>query len=182
MSTKLKSVNSSAAALATGAASTTVCNVHTLPLAVIETNFATSAKGDKPKVILSLAVPQQGVGSISVFAPSYMSYDEQFAFLEKYFEHGDTIDGAQNQDAIYFKQYEVGGPNFEIISVEGAKKKMQVTGLNSSIMTFGTANAQQSRQQIQDATNITRGNVGKVIVANEGRLSSFLGAVANAFK
>lgn len=188
---KLKSVTPSVAAssaLETGATIGTL-NLYSLPLEIFTINFANSAKNDKPKVILELTVPVQGVGVISVFAPSYLNYDEQRAYLSEYFEHGQTINGADNQpefsddgnsaEGLFFKRYQMDGPNFEIVTSESAIGKMKATGLNCSVMQFGAANAKQSRAQIEAATSLTRGNYGKVAVATEGGI---MGVLANIFK
>ena len=184
---KIKAVSSISESVNVAAPVATTCNVWTLPLEVFTVNFAKTAKQDKPKVILELAVPRQGIGTIQVFAPSYLSYDEQFAYLAEYFEHGMTINGADNQpnvdadgnvDGFYFKRYETDGPNYELISAKSAQSKMEATGLNSSVMTFGAANTKLSRAQVETATALQRGNYTKVIAGDEGRLNNFLGAIA----
>ena len=186
---KLKSVTVSEATSALETAGTTgTLNLYTLPLEIFTVNFSQSAKSDKPKVILELAVPVEGVGVISIFAPSYLSYDEQRSFLSEYFEHGQTINGADNQpepdstgsiDGLFFKRYQMDGPNFEIVSAKSAAGKMQATGLNSSVMQFGTANSKLTRAQIENATSLQRGNYAKVAVQTEGGI---LGVLANIFK
>lgn len=184
---KIKAVSSVAASVNVDAPVATTCNVWTLPLEIFTVNFAKTAKNDKPKVILELAVPRQGIGTIQVFAPSYLSYDEQFAYLAEYFEHGMTINGADNQpevsedgivDGFYFKRYDIDGPNYELISAKSAASKLEATGLNSSVMTFGTANTKLTRAQVETSTALQRGNYTKVIASDEKRLNNYIGTIA----
>lgn len=187
---KIKAVsNSVAASVETTDAGVGVLNLYTLPLETFTVNFANTVKGDKPKVILELAVPVKGIGTIQVFAPSYLSFDEQRAYLAEYFEHGMTVKGADNQptigadgvvDGIFFKRYEVDGPNYELVSAKAAISKMEATGLNSNVMTFGAANAKLSREQVQTATNLQRGNWSREVAKSEQRTNNFLGSIANS--
>jgi len=189
---KIKSVsNSVAASVETTDSSVDVLNLYTLPLETFTVNFANTVKGDKPKVILELAVPVKGIGTIQVFAPSYLSFDEQRAYLAEYFEHGMTVKGAENQptidangvvDGIYFKRYEVQGPNYELVSVNSAISKMEATGLNSNVMIFPAANTKLSREQINTATNLQKGNWAREVAKNEERTTGFLNGLSNLFK
>jgi hypothetical protein len=187
---KLKSISAvTSASEALNVASTVgTLNLYSLPLETFVVNFANSVKGDKPKVILELAVPVKGIGTIQIFAPSYLSFDEQRAHLAEYFEHGATINGADNQpecgpdgslEGIFFKRYEIDGPNYEVVSAASALGKMKATGLNSSVMQFGAANTKLTRAQIETATSLQRGNYAKVAVQQEGGV---MGWLANVLK
>ena len=190
MASKLKAISVSAA-LETGsnAATVGVVNLYSVPRDIFTINAANSVKGDKPKVILELAIPIKGVGTIQVFAPSYLSFDDQRALLAEYFEHGITVVGSDHQPefsadgnsvvGLFFKRYEVDGPNYEIVTEAAALSKMKATGLNSNVMEFGVANTKLTRDQIETATNLQRGNFGKVAVTTP---CGVLGWLTNALK
>jgi len=175
----LKSSSAIAAAtLNTGAASTTkTSKVFTLPLETFTIDYGESVKGDQPKVILSLAEPVKGIGTIQIFAPKFrvvggrltkLSYDDQLQYLAEHFEPGKTITGAEYQEGLYFKQYEIGGPNYEIIETHNALDALETTGANSSVMVFGAANTKMSRKDTETATNMAKGNYSKVAVQSGG--------------
>lgn len=188
---KIKPVsNSVAASVADTTSVVAKANVYTFPLEKFITNYGKTEKGDKPKVIFELAQPIKGVGTIQVFAPSYLSYDQQFEYLAKVFKHGQAMIGADNQpeidpetgklDGFFFKRYEVDGPNYELISVESALSILEVTGSNSNVMEFGAANARLSREQINTASNLQKGNWAREVAKSEQRTNNFLGSIANS--
>ena len=193
MASKLKAISVTAALeTASNAAMVGTTNLYTLPLEILTIYYATSVKGDKPKVIFELATPIKGVGTIQIFAPSYLTFDEQRAHLAEYFENGITVIGSENQpvfsadgnsvEGLFFKRYEVDGPNYEIITEAAALSKMKATGLNSNVMEFGVANAKLTREQINTGKNIQRGNVGTVAVTTTGGVMGWLAAAGNAAK
>ncbi len=151
--------------------------VFTLPLETFTIDYGESVKGDQPKVILSLAEPVKGIGTIQIFAPKFrvidnkltkLSYDDQLQYLAEHFEPGKTITGAEFQEGLYFKRYEVDGPNYEIIETQNAIDAMKTTNTNSSVMEFGAANTKMSRKDVETATSLSRGNYGKVAVQSGG--------------
>ena len=188
MASKLKAISVTAALeTASNAAMVGTTNLYTLPLEILTIYYATSVKGDKPKVIFELATPIKGVGTIQIFAPSYLTFDEQRAHLAEYFENGITVIGSENQpvfsvdgnsvEGLFFKRYEVDGPNYEIITEAAALSKMKATGLNSNVMEFGVANAKLTMEQINTCKNIQRGNIGTVAVTTGGGVMAWLAGV-----
>jgi hypothetical protein len=107
-----------------------------------------------------------------------LSYDDQLQYLAEYFEPGKTITGAEFQEGLYFKSYEIGGPNYEILETHNALDTLETTGVNSSVMEFGAANTKRSRKDTETATNMSKGNYGKVAV-QAGAVKSIL---SNIFK
>jgi hypothetical protein len=143
--------------------------VHTLPLETVIVKHDNSIKGDRPKVTMISALRSATVGTVSIFAPNYLSFNEQRAFLMDLFEHGDSFDGSLFQptgsvDDLYFERYGEDSPTFEVMTVKAALKRMEITGLNSAPIEFGIPNARMSRADIQTANDLQRGNYGKVAV------------------
>lgn len=143
----------------------TQVSVYTAPLGLIVFKHDVSAKGDRPKVLINSIGPNANtVGNVSIFAPAYLSFDEQRKHLQELFEHNFSEDGANLQDVgLYFERYG-DGPTYEVISEKAAKQRMTVTGLNSAPIEFGTPNTKLTRDEIQTAGDLEKRNFGKAAV------------------
>ena len=154
--------------------------VYTLPLETVIVKHDNSVKGDRPKVIIISALRSDTVGTVSIFAPSYLTFDQQRAFLMDLFEHGDSFDGSQFQptgsaDDLYFERYGSDSPTYEVMTVKAALKRMETTSLNSAPIDFGTPNAKMTREHIGIANDLQRKNFGKAAVKSGGVMNALAG-------
>lgn len=171
MSSLLNASVTSASDVLSTASTEGICNVHTLPLEVFVISHGVTTTGNRAKVILESAVMKEAIGTIQIFAP----FGKDSELLAE-FPQGAVIDGAKAQDlGLYFKHSN--GSNYQWISKETADQMMTLTGQNSNVMMFPEANARLSREQLQDAKNLTNGNAARVAVKNENRLGSVLSSI-----